>query len=722
MHKAQRRYQILGVIGEGGYGKVYLACLETEGAQKNVALKLLSDEDPDGSQLRQLQDEAQILSRIQDRAVVTAEPPIRLGGRWGMLMEHVPGLSLRALLERHGALPPSVALRIVGEVARALDVVHNQPGPEGSPAGLLHRDIKPANVQLTPSGEVKLLDFGTAQSVITAQDALQEGVEGTGAYIAPERFDGIEGPEGDAYSLGVVLEELLLGPRRPERGPSDPDAADTPELREGLRLAQRLTERAPDARPNLGEVSQLCVQALEASGAGPSLRDWSQQHVPRQPELAFDDLTGTILHEEPLPSPVEPAPDPAVEADDSPSTVQALDALLPPSPEEPPAPLAPESQPVVIGLDGAVPDASPPEPGPPTPSSPGEPAPEVVSDEPPAQLLPPTQQPPGLQTAGVLGVLGVLGAGLAGLGALLLAGLAGLAVWTFAGLGAADPSLQDTPSRREHVGAPLGDPTEQDQEPRSDEATPAAGTTESVSTRVEPDVLMGLRRAALLSFHDRPDAFRVSLPLQMVAMPPHVVLFARQPGLASFVLEHRDGDREWLVEVRDDEAVETDGTILAAKPELLHLAPGEGAVCSFPQVVEETLVLDPDRAKVEEFDDSYYLQALEEGVVDVVFNLRNAKPRILALSSLTAPEGSKPPEGCEVPPEAALVVPSGGELVVPTERNANTLLVSNPAHLRVLRVEEDPHKVRLKALRPGLTTVVVSDGRRSPWIRKVLVQ
>ncbi len=209
-----RRYTVLELLGEGGFGKVYRARMDgPDGFAKDVAIKLLHDDDFPESIRRRFRDEARILGLLRDRAIITVDPPTRLGGQWAIVMEFVDGVSADWLARRL-TIPPTVVLELVQEVARALDVAWRQEGPDGQPLRLLHRDIKPGNLQVTPNGAVKVLDFGIARADFGKREAkTNRHVGGTFGYIAPERIEGIDGPEGDVYALGVVLHELVTGSR-----------------------------------------------------------------------------------------------------------------------------------------------------------------------------------------------------------------------------------------------------------------------------------------------------------------------------------------------------------------------------------------------------------------------------------------------------------------------------------------------------------------------------
>jgi eukaryotic-like serine/threonine-protein kinase len=123
------------------------------------------------------------------------------------VMELVDGEPLDVILARQTRLGAQRTLDILEQAGRALQAAHER--------GVVHRDIKPANILITPTGTVKLTDFGIAKAVDAAPVTLKDVVWGTAHYIAPERAAGHEtGPAGDVYSLAVVGYECLAG-RRP---------------------------------------------------------------------------------------------------------------------------------------------------------------------------------------------------------------------------------------------------------------------------------------------------------------------------------------------------------------------------------------------------------------------------------------------------------------------------------------------------------------------------
>jgi serine/threonine-protein kinase len=197
-----RRYQLDGVIGRGGMSTVYRATdlvLDRTVAVK-VLLASLADEDP--AYVARFQREARAAAALANSSVVTVyDTGVDDGARF-IVMEHVQGHSLAALLERRSPLPVEEALRIAGRVAAALATAHA--------AGILHRDIKPANVMVADDGTIKVLDFGIARKLDGTTITQTASVVGTAAYMAPERALGKAGDaRADVYSLGCLLYAML---------------------------------------------------------------------------------------------------------------------------------------------------------------------------------------------------------------------------------------------------------------------------------------------------------------------------------------------------------------------------------------------------------------------------------------------------------------------------------------------------------------------------------
>jgi uncharacterized RDD family membrane protein YckC len=198
-------FEIRGLLGEGGMGRVYLA--NDLSLDRPVALKLLRRELASNPALvARLVDEARAQARLQHPNVVTIYYIGQFEGASYFVMEYVRGRTLAEVLEHEGPLPWGDALEYVIQTARALAAAHAR--------GMIHRDVKPSNLLLgevagpTQGHEIKVADFGLATSRETAGGRFV----GTPYYAAPEQLAG-GAPDfrGDVYALAITLYELLMG-------------------------------------------------------------------------------------------------------------------------------------------------------------------------------------------------------------------------------------------------------------------------------------------------------------------------------------------------------------------------------------------------------------------------------------------------------------------------------------------------------------------------------
>ncbi len=305
-------YRILNTLGEGGFGTVYRAEQLGEGGfSRPVAVKMLHPEASRSAEKRKrLRDEARILGQVRHRAIVQTYGMELLDDRWSVVMELVDGVTLRRVVRSHGPLPWTVALEVIREVAAALYAAWHAQGAEGQALHLLHRDIKPSNIQITPQGEVKLLDFGLARAEAVPREASTAEMRfGSRPYMAPERLDSVDGPPGDVYSLGASLYELLVGKSmgraygNPDRHEEHLQSAleelvpvvwDNPDL---VAFVGSMLAHDPSLRPSMREVERGCQDYLTLS-TGESLLDWAEAHVVALMERDTpleDALTGSIL-------------------------------------------------------------------------------------------------------------------------------------------------------------------------------------------------------------------------------------------------------------------------------------------------------------------------------------------------------------------------------------------------------------------------------------------
>ncbi len=199
--------QIVALLGQGGMGAVYEA--RQKSLDRLVALKvLLPDVDRDASFAERFDREARSLARLQHPNIVTVHDSGQSGDLYYFIMEYVDGSNLRHVMNA-GAVEPSRALAIVGQVCDALAYAHEQ--------GIIHRDIKPENILLDKIGRVKIADFGIAKLVSRGSTdytlTAPQQIMGTIHYMAPEQIESTAEVDhrADLYSLGVVLYELLTG-------------------------------------------------------------------------------------------------------------------------------------------------------------------------------------------------------------------------------------------------------------------------------------------------------------------------------------------------------------------------------------------------------------------------------------------------------------------------------------------------------------------------------
>ncbi|MGQ9794614.1 MAG: protein kinase domain-containing protein [Anaerolineae bacterium] len=198
------RYQILEKIGQGGLAEVYRA--QDVALGRIVAVKALRPEYvSDPTFLVRFHREAQSAAGLIHPNIVAVYDFGQDHDRPYIVMEYVPGLDLRTLLEQNGALSIRQAVDICGQVCAGVGYAHR--------AGLVHGDLKPGNVLIRLDGQAKVVDFGLARALgESAMDEAGELVWGTPAYFAPEQAAGGHVvPATDVYAIGVILYEALTG-------------------------------------------------------------------------------------------------------------------------------------------------------------------------------------------------------------------------------------------------------------------------------------------------------------------------------------------------------------------------------------------------------------------------------------------------------------------------------------------------------------------------------
>ncbi len=311
------RYRLIGGLGQGGLGTVYLAQhlhlmqlfavkfldLETVGVEATSSQK--------HEYARDFLNEARVASLIRHDAVVRVTDFGDYNKMPYLVMEYVPGPSLFQVLETQRQLPVSEALNIARRIAEALDAFHKQQ--------LVHRDLKPANVILDPrgGGRLTLVDLGLVKDLSspTAKNSTHPmALRGTPGYLAPEQVPawvlasvgisslGEKRPVDtlvDIYALGVILYECIAGasPYPPGSNTAiiinactrDPtplsSVAPQVQLKPGLaELIYDTMARDPERRPQSAEAFIKRLDLIAQSDA--SNQSWPSLHVPGRPSTA----------------------------------------------------------------------------------------------------------------------------------------------------------------------------------------------------------------------------------------------------------------------------------------------------------------------------------------------------------------------------------------------------------------------------------------------------
>ena len=195
-------YQIIGLLGAGGMGKVYK--VKNQISDRIDALKVLLPnlaDDPDLAD--RFIREIKVLASLNHPNIAGLRTAFRLENQLLMVMEFVEGTTLEERIKA-GPIPLDDAISYITQVLSALGYAHKR--------GVIHRDIKPANMMLTPENVIKLMDFGIAKSKTDTKLTQTGTTMGSLFYMSAEQVQGEElDGRSDLYSVGVSLYELVTG-------------------------------------------------------------------------------------------------------------------------------------------------------------------------------------------------------------------------------------------------------------------------------------------------------------------------------------------------------------------------------------------------------------------------------------------------------------------------------------------------------------------------------
>ncbi|MCW2846054.1 MAG: protein kinase [Marmoricola sp.] len=199
------RYRVGAKIARGGMATVYEATdLRLD---RTVAVKVMHEGLADDDEfVRRFQREARSAARLAHHNVVAVFDTGDDHGTLFLVMEYVPGLTLRDLIRKEAPMAPAKALAVIEPVLGALAAAHD--------AGILHRDVKPENVLMADDGRVKVADFGLARAINSETQHTATGgvLIGTVSYLSPELVvNGKADARADVYAAGVLIYEMLTG-------------------------------------------------------------------------------------------------------------------------------------------------------------------------------------------------------------------------------------------------------------------------------------------------------------------------------------------------------------------------------------------------------------------------------------------------------------------------------------------------------------------------------
>ncbi|WP_312172700.1 Stk1 family PASTA domain-containing Ser/Thr kinase [Microbacterium sp.] len=303
------RYRVRARIARGGMATVYVATdLRLE---RRIALKVMHAHLSDDSafQSRFIQ-EARAAARLADPHVVNVFDQGQDGELAYLVMEYLPGITLRELLREQKRLTVPQTITIMDAVLAGLSAAHR--------AGIVHRDVKPENVLLAEDGRIKIGDFGLARAT-TANTATGQQLLGTIAYLAPELVTrGTADARSDIYALGIMLYEMLVGeqpykgeqpmqiafqhatesvPRPSVRNPGVPEQLDE--------LVLWATEKSPDERPDDAQQMLERLREIERGlGIAPAV---AAATTPQRAQSDSADLTKVMPNTMVMPSPPDTA-------------------------------------------------------------------------------------------------------------------------------------------------------------------------------------------------------------------------------------------------------------------------------------------------------------------------------------------------------------------------------------------------------------------------------
>ncbi len=241
------RYEIMGVLGQGGMGAVYKA--RDRELDRLIALKVIRPElATDPAILARFKQELILSRNITHKNVVRIFDLGEAEGIRFISMEYVDGEDLRTILRRNGKFTPKDAISVVEQVCRALDSAHSE--------GVIHRDLKPQNIMRDKNGRIVVMDFGLARSLGDSGMTQTGAIVGTMEYMSPEQAMGTTlDQRSDIFSVGLIFFELLTG-----KAPYKADTAIASLMKRTREEAQSASDVDASVPKSLSAIVSRCLE------------------------------------------------------------------------------------------------------------------------------------------------------------------------------------------------------------------------------------------------------------------------------------------------------------------------------------------------------------------------------------------------------------------------------------------------------------------------------
>src|SRR5216684_1599731 len=278
------RYEILGVLGQGGMGAVYKA--RDRELDRLIALKVIRPElATDPAILQRFKQELILARNITHKNVVRIYDLGEADGIRFITMEYVDGEDMRTLLRKHGKFSAQDAIPMIEQVCRALDAAHSE--------GVIHRDLKPQNVMRDKQGRIVVMDFGLARSLGDSGMTQTGAIVGTMEYMSPEQALGSQlDQRSDIFSVGLIFYELLTG-----KSPYHADTAIASLMRRTREVAKPASDVENTVPRSLSAIVSRCLEREPANRYHSVVELLQQLNAwEANPNISADALSKMIPH------------------------------------------------------------------------------------------------------------------------------------------------------------------------------------------------------------------------------------------------------------------------------------------------------------------------------------------------------------------------------------------------------------------------------------------